>query len=62
MRLLGVSASGLTSRAVEQLTLGIDENGTERGTTPAGPSTRSGDRFGPEAIAPASLTGPEASA
>jgi DNA polymerase-4 len=58
VRLLGVSASSLTSRSVEQLTLGIDENddGAWDHASEAIDAIRR--RFGPEAIAPASLTGP----
>jgi DNA polymerase-4 len=58
VRLLGVSASGLTSRDVEQLTLGIDQDddGAWDHASEAIDAIRR--RFGPEAIAPASLTGP----
>ena len=58
VRLLGVSASGLASREVEQLSLGIDEDddGAWDHASEAIDAIRR--RFGPEAIAPASLTGP----
>ncbi len=58
VRLLGVSASGLTSRSVEQLTLGIDQDddGAWDHASEAIDAIRR--RFGPEAIAPASLAGP----
>jgi len=58
VRLLGVSASGLSSRSVEQLTLGIDEDddGAWDDASEAIDAIRR--RFGPEAIAPASLAGP----
>ena len=54
-----MSASGLTSRAGEQLTLGIDENdgGAWDDANEAIDEIRR--RFGPDAIVPASLTGPD---
>ena len=59
VRLLGVSASGLSTKAVEQLTLGIDEvddDGAWQDASAAIDAIRR--KFGAEAIAPASLAGP----
>ena len=58
VRLLGVSASGLSSKGVEQLTLGIDaeDDGPWEQASEAIDAIRR--KFGTEAIAPASLAGP----
>jgi DNA polymerase-4 len=59
VRLLGVSASGLSTKAVQQLTLGIDEvddDGAWQDASAAIDAIRR--KFGAEAIAPASLAGP----
>ncbi len=58
VRLLGVSVSGLSSKEVEQLTLGIDgdDDGSWDQASEAIDAIRR--KFGAEAIAPASLAGP----
>ncbi len=62
VRLLGVSASALTSKSIEQLSLGIDQTDDTTDDTGWEHASEAIDairrRFGPDAIAPASLAGP----